>query len=125
MNPRRIGFTAAALLAAAGALAQDPLDGAGIATALTGATTQGINVYGNPYTVRFLADGSIEGVAGANDDYADAGTWWLESDALCRQWTVWLGGQANCFSVTLADGKISWRDVTDGSVVVEDYTAPQ
>lgn len=107
------------------ALAQEPLDAAGIEAAMAGAATSGINAYGNPYTVHFLAGGAIEGVAGMNDEYVDSGTWWLEGDSLCRRWNAWLDGATNCFAVAIGGGQVTWTDVETGTVVVEDYAAPR
>jgi len=115
---------ALAALLGPGAGAQDTLDAAGIEAAMAGATTRGINTFGNPYTVRFLADGTLEGVAGFSDEYADGGTWWIEGDSLCRRWTVWLEARPNCFVVTVADGQVTWTDTLTGTVVVEDHIPP-
>lgn len=122
----RICLLASAILAATtlNALA-DPLTAADIETTLPGAVTSGVNAYGNPYTVRFLEGGRIEGVAGASDEYRDGGSWWLEGDALCRRWDTWLEGQTNCFSVTVADGTITWLDTASGTTTVEDFTPAQ
>lgn len=107
------------------AAAAEPLDAAQIEAVIPGAATSGINAFGNPYTVRFLEDGRIEGVAGSGDEYRDGGTWWLEGDALCRRWEVWLEGRTNCFSVTIEDGTITWLDIADGKTTVESLTPAQ
>lgn len=127
MTALRFRFALLGALAclASPALAQEPLDAAAIEAAMAGATTSGINAYGNPYTVRFRTGGAIEGVAGVNDEYVDSGTWWLQDDSLCRRWNAWLDGATNCFAVAIGGGRITWTDVETGTVVVEDYAAPQ
>jgi GntR family transcriptional regulator/MocR family aminotransferase len=127
MTPRLCACLAAGLvlLGLDTVRAGEPLSGAQIEIALTGATTGGVNAYGNPYTVHILAGGRTEGVAGFSDEYRDSGSWWIEGDAYCRRWDTWLDGQTACFSVLIADGKITWLDTTTGNVVVEDFTPPQ
>jgi hypothetical protein len=122
---RRLAATALAASLAALPAAAGQLDGAAIEAALAGATTSGVNVYGNPYTVHFRADGSLDGVAGADNDYADTGTWWIDGDTLCRRWTTWLDGKAACFFVVLDGGTITWIDSTTGDKTPERYQAPQ
>lgn len=117
--------TALLLLGLLPAAAAEPLSGPQIESALSGATTSGVNAYGNPYTVRILPGGVTEGVAGASDEYQDSGTWWVEGDSYCRRWNTWLEGQTACFSVILEDGKVTWLDPATGTAVVEDFTPPQ
>jgi len=121
----RAALAFATLFAAAAAWAAEPLDAAGIEAALAGATTSGVNAYGNPYTVRILENGTMEGVAGADDEYADSGSWWLEGDAFCRRWNAWLEATTSCFAVTIVDGEITWQDVATGASVVESYSPQQ
>jgi len=49
------------------------LDGTQIEVALTNSASKGVNSYGNPYTVWFLPDGRLDGVAGVNDEFLDSG----------------------------------------------------
>ena len=112
-------------LAAAPAAAEEPLGAAQIVEAVTGATTSGINAYGNPYTVEIREAGTTWGIAGFSDEYEDTGTWWLEGDRFCRRWTTLLEGQTACFDVFIAGGKITWVDAATGDARVEDYTLPQ
>ena len=67
-------------LAAAPAAAEEPLGAAQIVEAVTGATTSGINAYGNPYTVEIREAGTTWGIAGFSDEYEVTGTWWLEGE---------------------------------------------
>ncbi len=124
---RRTVCTTAALvlLGLAPAGAAEPLSGPEIESALSGATTSGVNAYGNPYTVHILPGGTTEGVAGTNDEYQDSGAWWVEGDTYCRRWNTWLDGQTACFSVIIEDGTVTWVDSATGAPVVEDFTAPQ
>jgi hypothetical protein len=114
-----------ALVGLAPAIAAEPLKGPQIESTLSGATTSGVNAFGNPYTVHILADGSTEGVAGVNDEYQDSGTWWIEGDTYCRRWNTWLEGQTACFSVMIEGGTVSWLDVATGQTVVESFTPGQ
>jgi len=100
------------------------LDASTIEQALGNATTQGVNEYGNPYTVRFLENGTIEGVAGHNDEYKDTGSWWIEGDMLCRRWNEWLEGATGCFNAVIDGDRIRWLS-SDGSLAREEtYNAP-
>lgn len=71
---------------------------------------QGINGYGNPYTIVYSADGAISGVAGKADEYRDSGKWWVEGDRFCRQYRVWFDGRAACFGVSLDGDAIGFYD---------------
>jgi GntR family transcriptional regulator/MocR family aminotransferase len=110
-----LGLAALALLLAGGAGAQElgamagkQLKGDAIAAALAGGTLKGVNSYGNPYTVRVLADGSLDGVAGKNGEYTDKGHWRVEGDRFCRQWQTWLDGKEDCFLVVLDGTQVAW-----------------
>jgi GntR family transcriptional regulator/MocR family aminotransferase len=118
----------AVMLVAAPAFAQTPtmndgerLAGASIAEAFAGATLSGVNAFGNPYRVVLDAAGTMSGVAGPNDEYADTGRWWVEGDLFCRQWQVWLDGVADCFVAVREAGFVHWF-CDDGSfVATESY----
>jgi dienelactone hydrolase len=100
------------------------LDASSLEAALVGSTTEGINAYGNPYTVHILADGKTTGVAGHNNEYVDDGTWWVEGDMYCRRWNQWLEGATGCFNAVIEGDKIRWLNA-DGSLAREEtYTAP-
>jgi hypothetical protein len=122
---RLFGAVLGLALLALPAGADQALDGDAIKTALAGATTSGVNVYGNPYTVEFKTDGTLAGVAGTNNEYADTGTWWVDGDTLCRRWTTWLDGATGCFAVSVGDGTITWTDPATGDTTLEHYQAPQ
>ncbi len=101
------------------------LDAAALENALAGSTTMGVNSYGNPYTVRILADGTTTGVAGHNDEFVDSGSWWIENDMYCRRWNTWLDGATGCFHVVIEGDKVRWLNA-DGSLArEEDYIAPE
>lgn len=112
-------------LAAVPVAADEPLRAAEIVEAVAGATTSGVNAYGNPYTVEIREGGTTWGIAGLGNEYEDTGTWWLEDDRFCRRWTTWLEGHTACFAVFIAGGKITWVDAATGDARVEDYTPPQ
>lgn len=39
----------------------------------------------------------------------DKGRWWIKSDRLCQQFTVWYKGQSMCFELSDAGpGKVKW-----------------
>ena len=115
----------AVLAASMPAAAGEPLSGAEIADAVGGATTSGVNLYGNPYTVRILEDGTTRGGAGFSDEHQDTGSWWIEGDSYCRRWQTWLDGQSACFRVSIADGEVTWVDTATGATVVEAFTPAQ
>ena len=43
--------------------------------------------YGDPCTIQLFADGSMIGRAGYENEDCDAGTWWIERNKWCRQWS--------------------------------------
>ena len=102
-----------------------PLTDPEIEMALTNAATKGVNSYGNPYTVWFLAGGRLDGIAGKNDEYVDSGEWWLEDNFLCRRWNTWLGGSEGCFQVVIIDTTIYWLTFQGEISREEEYIAPQ
>lgn len=122
MAARFPALALAALAAMPTGAAGEPLGFAEIEAVIPGATTSGVNAFGNPYTVRFMKEGLIEGVAGGSDEYRDGGDWWIEGDSLCRRWNVWLDGQTNCFSVTIENGTIIWLDTSSGKTTVESFS---
>ena len=70
-------------------------------------------------TIAYSADGGMSGVAGHRDEYRDTGTWWVDGDTFCRQYTAWLDGKAACFSVSLDGDAIEFHEpsgmfVSDG-----------
>lgn len=76
----------------------------------TGAVN-GVNEFGNPYTISFDADGSMSGSAGRDDKFRDTGKWWGEEDMLYRQYIIWLDAAKACFRVSLTSDQINWHDV--------------
>ncbi len=100
------------------------LDASNIEQALAGSTTQGINDFGNPYTVQILANGQTTGIAGHNDEFEDVGSWWIEGDMYCRRWDVWLDNATGCFNVVIDGDTVRWLN-PDGSLArQETYIAP-
>lgn len=91
-----------------GEMSDKQLKGDAIAAALGGGTLKGVNSYDNPYTVKVAADGTLDGVAGKNDEYTDKGRWWVDGDQFCRQWETWLDGKPDCFLAALDGGQIIW-----------------
>jgi GntR family transcriptional regulator/MocR family aminotransferase len=104
-----------ALVAAGPAQAQTPsledgerLAGAALPETFGGATLRGTNSFGNPYRVALGANGTMTGVAGDADQYADSGRWWTEEDLFCRQWNEWLEARSECFVAVLDGDRIHW-----------------
>lgn len=101
---------------AAGQPTQDFLSGADITQLMPTGPLKGINGYGEPYTITYLIDGAMSGVAGKSNEYKDTGKWWVKENRFCRQYTSWLAGKAACFKVTLEGDTISFFDAEDGFV---------
>jgi hypothetical protein len=101
------------------------LTGPEIENTLSNSATKGINEFGNPYTVWFLAGGRLDGVAGKEDEFVDAGEWWIEENYLCRRWNVWLDGAIGCFQVVINDDTIYWLNHLDQVVTVEEFHGSQ
>ena len=100
------------------------LDASNIEQALAGSTTQGVNDYGNPYTVKIFENGQTTGIAGHDDEYEDVGSWWIQGDMYCRRWDVWLDNATGCFNVVIDGDVIRWLNA-DGSLArQETYIAP-
>ncbi len=66
---------------------------------------------GNPWTVRYQADGKMSGsVKSAKGDSVDTGEWWLDGNKFCSQYKEWFGGKPSCFLVKTEGGKIRLFD---------------
>ena len=89
------------------------LDGNEIRTTLAGNTQSGISTRsGSPYRVYFHPDGKMEGRAGESLQHSDTGSWSVEGDQHCTQWSRWADSQMNCYWLfTNAAGELrSYRD---------------
>jgi GntR family transcriptional regulator / MocR family aminotransferase len=79
-------------------------------TIIPGASLLGVTAYGDPYTVKLLADGQMEGVAGEEQQDCDRGRWWFEDGLWWRQWQSWTYGESQGFNVVLDNNTIKWFD---------------
>ena len=95
-------LTAALLLTALPAFAQDLATGDAIKSAISGNTVQGSMVASGAYTEFYAADGTIKG-----DGYS--GTWKVESDRMCFDY----GEGANCWGVRINGDQVAW--IKDGA----------
>jgi hypothetical protein len=99
-------LTAAALLFALPAFAQDLATGDVIKSTISGKTVQGSMIASGAYTEFYAEDGTIKG-----DGYT--GTWTVEGDAMCFNY----GEGASCWGVRINGDQVAW--IKDG---VEDGT---
>jgi len=116
------GFAAGATAQELGAMADKQLKGDAIAATLGGGTLKGVNSYGNPYRVTVRADGTLDGVAGKNDEYTDKGSWRVQGDQFCRQWQTWLDGKEDCFLAVLDGGQVVWFRPDGSFAAAEELT---
>ena len=93
--------TAAALMLAFPAFAQDAAKGDAILAAISGNTVQGAMVSSGAYTEFYAADGAIKG-----KDYT--GKWTIDADKMCFDY----GEAIACFGVRLNGDQLTW--VADG-----------
>ena len=97
--------------------APDPfLTGDAIRKLMPSIALTGVNSFGNPYTVRYRANGFMSGVAGKSNQFKDSGKWWVHKNAFCRQYRSWLNGTAACFKVQVKDNTISFFDAAGNFV---------
>ena len=95
---------------------QNPLGGADIKRACSGATLLCKTVYGDPCTIALSKDGSMSGRAGFANEEHDVGKWWVEGDFWCRQWTEWAYGEVARFRVVIDGERIQWFSA-DGRLI--------
>lgn len=60
--------------------------------------------YGDPCTIELRADGTMLGKAGHADEDVDTGSWWINGDKWCRQWSRWAWGEAFEYDIVM-DGE--------------------
>ena len=89
----------------------DFLSRAEIKSTVDSSVWTGINTLGNPWTVRYQADGKMSGsVKSAKGDSVDTGEWWLDGNKFCSQYKEWFGGKPSCFLVKTEGSKIRLFD---------------
>ncbi|PHS28820.1 MAG: GntR family transcriptional regulator [Robiginitomaculum sp.] len=88
--------------------ATQALSGPAIKRACAGATLLCKTVYGDPCTIILKRDGDMQGRAGFANEDRDTGTWWVEGDFWCRQWSEWSYGEIGRFRVVLSGDRIEW-----------------
>jgi GntR family transcriptional regulator/MocR family aminotransferase len=79
-----------------------------LARALSGVRLLSRTAYGDPYEIDILPDGSLIGKSGYAHDDCDTGTWWVEGDFWCRQWTTWSYGEVAKFLYTINGDQVKW-----------------
>ena len=115
----KTGFLTAALTATLTITApvRAELAGDQITAALSGQSIRGTGPSG-PYRVTFHPDGTVQGVAGLNDEFQDSGTWWVKDNSLCRRYETWFEGKTGCYQIRIEGRVILW--LIDGIVVSKD-----
>lgn len=100
----------------------EPLEGAAIGAALSGASLIYKTVYGEPCTIELHPDGRLSGWAGYAREDRDEGRWWVEGDLWFRQWNRWAYGEAAGFQVVIEGDRLSWLNGegrrVDGAVIM-------
>jgi hypothetical protein len=89
-----------------------PLSGTEIATMMIGTVHRGVT-RGKAYTVRY-ADGGDVRFAFDDNSWSDQGTWTVENNKICVQWSQIRDGREGCWQIIeIADGRFLNR--SDGS----------
>ena len=69
---------------------------------------------GTVVPVKYAADGTLSGEAGALAFFlgsaTDRGEWWVKDRQLCQQWNIWFRGTPKCIRVKRVGRKFYWRD---------------
>lgn len=99
------------------------LTGAQIQQLVSGGVTGGYNQFGNPYTIRYAADGGLVGTAGWKKEFSDQGAWWVENNQMCWQWQNWRNAEKLCYRTAHAGRYLRWFDET-GELVSQATFAP-
>jgi hypothetical protein len=95
------------LAGSAAAMAQAPATGEQIRAAVAGKTLRGVNDFGNPYTYRIMADGTITGVLGKLSEFDDRGRWTIEGNKWCLHWELWSNSEKVCYEVILEGNRLT------------------
>ena len=81
---------------------------------ITGALIHMHTPIGTVVPVKYAADGTLSGEAGAVAFFlgsaTDRGKWWVKDRQLCQKWNVWFRGKARCIRVKRVGRKFYWRD---------------
>lgn len=108
-----VAMSAALLVAPAQA---QTLDASAAKAVMSGANITGTNSFGNPYSVTFNSNGTIDGVAGLNNEFKDTGSWWMDGNKFCRKYKAWLEAKAECFGISTESGNVRFHNAS-GKVI--------
>lgn len=93
---------------------QRDLTGRQIKSVITGTLIHMHTPIGTVVPIKYRADGTLRGRAGAVAFFlgaaADRGVWWVKGSKLCQKWSRWFQGRTNCIRVRRYGRKFHWRD---------------
>ena len=78
---------------------------------LSGTTFKCQTVYGAPCFIELLADGTMHGRAGHENEETDSGRWWIEDGRWFRKWQQWAYAESVGYYVTINEGEINWYNL--------------
>ncbi len=96
----------------------ETLAGPALRAAVAGSTVEIDTPIGTKVPVKYGADNSVSGEAGAVAFFlgsaADTGRWWVAQNLLCHRWNIWFKAEKTCLTITRDGDKITWlRDDGD------------
>ncbi len=96
----------------------ETLAGPALRAAVAGSTVEIDTPIGTKVPVKYGADNSVSGEAGAVAFFlgsaADTGRWWVAQNLLCHRWNIWFKAEKTCLKITRDGDKITWlRDDGD------------
>lgn len=109
------------------ASAQEPVEGNGLETLISGKRVYLSTPYGGEFPLIYNVDGTVTGDGselGLARFFAprETGKWWVEGENLCQQFPTWYKGEVSCFTIEkTGDATITWvrDDGQSGSARIE------
>ncbi len=114
MRKTAIAILYATISSVAVAAEATPMKEADIRSLIIGKTIYLAAPMGGEFPLNYRPSGEVDGSGkalglGKFIQPTDKGHWWIQSDKLCQQFTVWYDGSPMCFDLTeTGEGKVRW-----------------